>query len=309
LCLALVFEHENTYSVSMVDADNEARPPAARFELGSQLRALAGQTKLTPPQIAAELRVTDVTVRRYFRGDQTPPYATFKLLLDLLSERLPGGLDRRTRSYLEELQAQGDSDVWYSRWRLSDRLAKLLDLEYAATDVAIFELALVPGPLQTAEYARQIIAAVEPDAESEWIDQRVAVRLERQRRTYESERAPRLRTVITEHTLRASPLPEDDAWREQLLYLSRSPFGCDIRVLPDSVRAHPGLTGSFWIFGFASGSRPPAVYTEGSVASVYRTDPKSVDTARRSYDLLSTLALDRLKSSELILQIARELDK
>src|SRR5207248_790644 len=107
-----------------------------------------------------------------------------------------------------------------------------------------FEQTLVPGLLQTAEYARAVLSTRIGATEDE-VDQLLASRLERQA-ILDRDDPPLLWVVIDEGVLRR-PVGGADVMGAQVEYLTEmaSRPSVVIQVIPCAVGAHEGLTGSF----------------------------------------------------------------
>jgi transcriptional regulator with XRE-family HTH domain len=120
--------------------------------------------------------------------------------------------------------------------------------EAEATALYVFEHSLIPGLVQTPEYARAVLATRPNTAEDE-IDNLVAARLARQDvLTREEPPAPLLWALIDEGALHR-PVAPAEVMRGQLARLvevSRRP-NVTVQVLPYSAGGHTGLLGAFTI--------------------------------------------------------------
>ena len=119
--------------------------------------------------------------------------------------------------------------------------------EAEATALYVFEHSLVPGLLQTPDYARAVLATRPNTAEDE-IDNLVTARLARQAiLTREDPPAPLLWALLDEGAL-YRPVSSAEVMYEQLMYLveSRRP-NITVQVVPYSAGGHTGLLGAFFI--------------------------------------------------------------
>ena len=159
-------------------------------------------------------------------------------------------------------------EVWPSYF------APVIELEATAIRIHEWEMRVVPGLLQTEDYARAVISAGKPRDTSAAIDRAVSARLERQA-ILNRENPPMLWHVLHEGVLRhvvGSPA----IMREQLdklAGLAREP-GVVIQILPFTASDHPGTDGPILVYDFDGAS---------SVGRQGRTPGASVaDAAPRS---------------------------
>lgn len=271
-----------------------------RHELGRQLQALRVRAGLTTTDVAGILHITESTVRRYERGETTLKYADLEILLNRYGVRRPD-----ERLLMQEMREQADQRVWWSKYRMPEHTVKLLSFESQATRVRIFELACIPGPVQTEAYARAIIRGNDPSVSDAEIDRWVRLRLERQRRVYRSGKRPKLEVLLYEPILHC-PVGEPQVMAGQLEYLLKGPYPYDVRILPLAAGPHPGMRGAFHLFEFGSPPRKPAMYVEAPRKNFYVEDEATVAAATADFDHIWTLALDMEKSRRMIVNILKK---
>jgi len=183
---------------------------------------------------------------------------------------------------------------WFQPWA---------DIEARATTLRWYEPLLVPGLLQTEDYARAILA-VEPGAEADKLDDRVGGRISRQAILARAN-APQLWSVVDEGVLHrriGGPKVMHDQL-EHLADLAENPQ-TTIQVIPASAGAHAGLLGAFNIADL-DGS-PSMVYLENAAEAQIADSPTIVARAMLRFDALRSEALPRAASRELIMKIAVE---
>ena len=177
--------------------------------------------------------------------------------------------------------------------------------EAEATALYVFEHSLVPGLLQTAEYARAVLATRPNTAEDE-IDNLVAARLARQIILARDEPpAPLLWALIDEGVLHR-PVAPAEVMRDQLarlVELSRRP-NVTVQVLPYSAGGHTGLLGAFTIADL--GGNPGTVNVEDITDGRVFEDPSMVSRVTLRYKSLQSEALPKGASRELIARVAEE---
>ncbi|MEO3742156.1 DUF5753 domain-containing protein [Plantactinospora sp. B5E13] len=182
----------------------------------------------------------------------------------------------------------------------------------SARRIRQFEATLVPGLLQTPEYATALFRT-RPGVTERQVAAKVAVRLERQRiLTRRRPRAPELDVIVDESVLRR-PILDRDAWLAQLAHLAnanRLPT-VTVRVLPLAAGPHAAsVASSFHIFEFpAQGTRPPeptTVYSENLTGALYLDKPAEIGAYDDVWRTLDTLALSQEDSEDLLAVIIRE---
>ena len=177
--------------------------------------------------------------------------------------------------------------------------------EAEATALDVFEHSLVPGLLQTPEYARAVLATRPNTAEDE-IDNLVAARLARQVILTRDEPPPPLLWALLDEGVLYRPVAPAEVMRDQLLSLvqaSRRP-NVTVQVLPYSAGGHTGLLGAFTIADL--GGNPGTVNVEDITDGRVFEDPSMVSRVTLRYKSLQSEALPKGASRELIARVAEE---
>jgi transcriptional regulator with XRE-family HTH domain len=187
-------------------------------------------------------------------------------------------------------------------------------LEAAADRLREFESNVLPGLLQTQEYAEAVIRTRRGLSESE-VAQEVAVRMERTRLLQRVRpMAPVLDVILDEGALRRT-VADRAAMQRQLAHLVNMSVrpGVSVRVLPLRVGPHLAVsTGSFVILDFPGLNgrepEPTTVYSENLTGALYLDKPAEVEVYVDVWDELGRLALDQRESDDLIATIIKESD-
>jgi hypothetical protein len=182
-----------------------------------------------------------------------------------------------------------------------------IGLEGDATSISVYESQLVHGLLQTADYARQVIRADDPEAPAEEVDRKVALRLDRADRLTAAN-PPRLWVILDEAVLRRT-VGGKAVMRGQLENLRKRAElpNVTIQVLPFSVGAHAGLGSTFSILGFPESEDHDVVYIEEAAGSLYLERPPEIRRYRLRLDHLMASALRPDESVDMISTIAEEM--
>lgn len=186
-----------------------------------------------------------------------------------------------------------------------DWFRRFLALEWDATEIKIYQMEMVPGLLQTEEYARSAIRAWEPEADERLIDKQVATRLKRHsvlRRT--GRPSLRLDVVLSEAALRrveGSPAIMRAQLR-QLVKSSRRP-NITIRVLPFEVPNRISMASAFELFRLTA-QNISTVYLEDLFGATYLKEPEEYTQYSAVFGRLRDAALGQEESREFIDRIA-----
>lgn len=178
----------------------------------------------------------------------------------------------------------------------ADQLTNIALLEAESERITSFELTFVPGLLQTAKYAREIISVLDR-AEAE-IERRVSARLARQS-LLSSPSAPSMLFLLDENVLRR-PVGGPGVMCGQIAQLRKAAATGEVRiqVIPGSVGAHAGLEGPFAIYEpMTSG---PYVYLETARGGLFLTKADETASYVGRMEELQRIALGTAATSDLL---------
>ena len=256
---------------------------ARRRELGALLRTLREQEPraLTIRQVADLLGVSHSKISRLENGRRGASRTDILQLCELYR------VDDQHRARLTELAAKGKQRAWWPPDSLPN--SDYIGLEAEAASISDWGLALVPGLLQTPDYASAIVRSAVPPQKPRIIEEVVRVRMERQRRLFSSD-GPSFDAVVDEsvlHRVVASPAVML-AQLQQLLTMSDLPK-VTIRVVPYDAGATPAGVTKFRILRFAHRDIADIVLIEELTSQRQLEDPGQVKvynaTFRRLLDL------------------------
>jgi transcriptional regulator with XRE-family HTH domain len=210
------------------------------------------------------------------------------------------------RARLFNLARTATEPNWLDQHALdgSARLATYIEYERAATSMACWASALVPGMLQTPAYIRAIFATL-PHPEGH-VENQVMIRLTR--RDLLTGRNPLMCGILLSEAVLHQNIGGPAVMAEQLLYLRsrmRLP-NVSVRIVPNSIGYHPGHFGPFMIFDYAD--LPSMVYLEHYRGSAYVYDKHDVAGYRAAIPILSSLALNEQDSDQLIQEVITGLE-
>jgi len=164
---------------------------------------------------------------------------------------------------------------------------------------------VVPGLLQTKEYARAVLRTAPTAGPAEDIDRQVALRMDRQA-TLEQEDPPDLWMVLSENVLRAQ-VGGPDVMRSQLgrLIDVAGQANVTLQVLPFGAAAQVQPISPFTILEFPQAADPAVVYLEHLTGSLFLENEEEVRRYTVVFDHLRAEALGTGQSIDLIAQVAK----
>ncbi|MDQ2707544.1 MAG: helix-turn-helix domain-containing protein [Actinomycetota bacterium] len=276
-----------------------------RWQLGETLRQLREQAHLTHDQVAAALRDgpgkwSRPKLSRIENRQQGVRPGEVERLLDLYRVT-----DPELRRTLVELARLSRDRGWVVdiRASLPQPLHRLLDWEAALVASRQFETLLVPGLLQTPEYARALITGIHPTLSQDEVERLVAARIARQQ-ILSRDVPPQLHVILDAGVLER-PVKSAQVMRTQLRRLAEATEAphITIQVLPKSVGASPALQGPFTVLTPPE-PMPDLGYVEGTGGARYIEDRDPVRDLTLRFGVLSEQALRPDESVRHILDAA-----
>ena len=182
-----------------------------------------------------------------------------------------------------------------------------IGLEAAAASIRNFEPIVVPGLLQTADYARETFRNGPIELDPDEVERLLQVRLARQEILARDER-PRLWVVIDEAVIHRV-VGSVNAMRGQLRHLveSAQQGRTTIQVVPYRAGAHAGAIGAFVILDFVEDDDPAVVYVETLAGDIYLEGRSDVNRYTLAFDRLRAASMHPDDSVQMIERLARTL--
>lgn len=177
----------------------------------------------------------------------------------------------------------------------------LLQLEREAVDFRIFDMRLVPGLLQTPEYARAVLSAGDPHPEMD-VEALLRERLDRQA-VLDGPNAPRVRVVLDEAVLHRR-VGGVQVQRDQLGNLLKGKR-VEVQILPFDAGCHAAIDGPIRIMSFPDA--PDAAHADGRGGGTLIDKPAGVADVRRAFDRIVAAALPDHRSAEMIRRVMEDM--
>ena len=279
-------------------------PTVRRRQLGRELKRIREAAGRTREDAARHLDMSVPAIGRYESGAGGIRAKAVLELLDLYEVT-----DEDLRQQLAALAREGRVRGWWSAYAsvIGYGYSTFIGFEEAAVEISDYESLIVPGLLQTEDYARAVIRTGLPASLPEGkVEQRVQVRMERQSRL---KAGLQLWAVIDESVIRRVVGGRDvmRAQLERLVEISESLPNVTLQVLPFAAGAYPGMVGAFIILAFDDPlTSPDIVYVEGATGDQFLEGADA-----RPYSLqfngLRAVGLDPAASARMIAEAARDL--
>lgn len=202
------------------------------------------------------------------------------------------------------------TDGWFARWlkdlerRFADHFTEAAELEQLAEKIQEYATSLIPGLLQTPEYAQEVFRACFPNPVTEAIDERVANRMARAA-LLANPASPELWALLDEAALRRT-VGGPRVMAEQLGKIASLAESGRLRlhVLPFSTGSHAMMEGMLSLMSFPDAA--PVAYTEGVLTGRLIDAPAQVARCQVMYDLALGQALPHQKSVALLRAVAKD---
>jgi transcriptional regulator with XRE-family HTH domain len=279
-------------------------PTVRRRRLGTELRKLRELNGMKLEEVAADLGVAPSTLSRIETGKAPTKTAYLNQMLDRY-----GVTDSGQRQILVNMAREGHRKGWWAAY--DDVLPSGFDiyvgLEAETAAIRSYEISVVQGLLQTADYARAVLRELYPRHATDQIDRLVALRMARQERLDEDPSFD-LWAILDEAVMRRT-VGGAAVMRRQLSHLLAEAARprVTLQILPFSSGAHAGHGGPFTILEFPDRSDSEVVYVESVAGFIYQERDKEVRARIEAFDRLRAAALSPTASGDLISQTARGL--
>ncbi|WP_228785982.1 helix-turn-helix domain-containing protein [Nocardia terpenica] len=279
-------------------------PTVARWELIRRLRERRQQLGLDAAVVSKAVSISPANWSHVESDRRMLTEEKLRIMCDLLE------IDDEERDLLFQLRAVGKRRGWWQDYSalFSGELLRFYGLEYGAESVRTYDSVLVPGLLQTADYAHALIASDTTFIPQAQVKQRVDVRVRRQQRLTDDEPL-QLTAVVSEAALRQQ-IGGADVLRGQLRHLAdmieKHPT-VDIRFIPFHATGgmHSGAT--FHLLDFASTVLPTMGWYESPGPSGLLEDSNAVQALEVTHELAQNSALSREDSFALVREQIRTL--
>jgi transcriptional regulator with XRE-family HTH domain len=284
-------------------------PIGSRRRLGAELRRLRGKAGLTLDEVADLMTCSTSKISRLETGKGIPKMPDVRELI-----RIYGVTSDTEQDMLLRLVRDGRQPGWWEpltegvhpeRFVL-DNPGRYAALENDAAVIRSFDVTLVFGLLQTADYARTLLSALLPHHSPEEIDRLVELRLKRQDALRRTSPPPLELVAVLDEAVLVRTVGGSAAWKAQLehiIEMSELPT-VSVRVLPFGLGLLRAHYGHFVLLEIPDELGSDVVYIEGHAGETYLDAASEVD---RYKDVFADVLRHSLSASESRQTIARYL--
>jgi len=278
-------------------------PTVRRRRLALELRRLREAAKLTCEEVAENLECSASKISRVETGRVSVSPRDVRDMLALYK------VPEDQRESLVQLARDSRQKGWWHAYSdtIQPQFATYVGLESAASEIRVYEVNIIPGLLQTEDYARTMMRSGTMNGSHEDVERKVALRMARQPALTRDD-PPMLWTVVDEAALRRRVGGTElmRAQLEHVLELSGLK-NVAMQVIPFGAGAHPAMGRPFVILVFPERVDPDVVYLEDLTSTLYLEDVDEVDRYNVFFNHLRATALSFEDSAALVTSVLKDL--
>jgi transcriptional regulator with XRE-family HTH domain len=277
-------------------------PTVRRKRLGIELRRLREQAGFTCQYVGRQLECSGTRISRIETGQMNVRPGDVREMLEIY------GVTGAEADPLVQLAREARRKGWWHRYGrvLPTWFEAYIGLESEAIRLRDFQPLVMPGLLQTEEYARAVLRAAPNAGSTEDIERQVALRMDRQAILNQSS-PPDLWVVLSESVLRADvggPAVMAAQLRHLLDVAGRSKV--TLQVLPSRNAAHADPISPFTILEFPEAADPTVVYVEHLTGCLFLETADEIRRYTVVFDQLRAEALGIGQTADLIAGLAAD---
>jgi transcriptional regulator with XRE-family HTH domain len=282
---------------------SEHSPTVRRRRLALELRRLREAARLTCEEVADHLECSASKISRVETGRVSVSPRDVRDMLEVYN------VPADQRESLVQLARDSRQKGWWHAFSdtMQPQFVTYVGLESAASEIRIYEVSLIPGLLQTEDYARAVIRSRMMNSPSEDVERSVALTMARQPALTRDD-PPKVWAVLDEAALRRR-VGGSGLMRMQLEHLLTQAAlpNVAIQVIPFAGGAYPGMGRPFVILVFPERVDTDVVYLEDLTSSLYLEDVAEVDRYNVFFNHLRATALSFDDSLALIASVLKEM--
>ncbi len=274
-------------------------PTVRRRRLGAELRKHREEAGVTIESVAERLHCSTSKVSRIETGHTSATPRDVRAMLDIY------GIDGAESNELVQISREARQKGWWHPYS-TVLTGAYVGLEAEANSVRAYEQQVVPGLLQTEEYARAMIRSARPDISNEEVERRVRVRIERQSLLMQDD--PIDLWMVLDEAVLSRPVGGDVVMRSQIQHLVETAElpNVTLQILPFSAGAHAGMDGTFTILDFPEPTDTDVVYAENATGGLFLEKADELRKYVFIFDHIRAAALRPEESVSLLADLAKE---
>ncbi|MEU5051392.1 helix-turn-helix transcriptional regulator [Streptomyces sp. NPDC021096] len=266
-----------------------SQPPMAWRYCGNQIKLWRAQAGVSREQLAQEANYGYESLKSMEQGRRRPSLRLLQIADEMCGAN---GLLLAARDYLQPE-------------KIATQFVEFAAAEAEAISLASYAPLLIPGLLQTEDYARALMNSHWPPADDETIEERVSRRLKRQENLTRKPAA--IFTYVVYEAALHTGVGGPAVMKAQLAHLidAGQMRNISIQVLPVGGYAPSHLNGSLVLVETAQHEH--YAYVEGQGTYVLHSDTETVSTLTKYLDMISRQALSNAESAQFIGKVMAEL--
>jgi transcriptional regulator with XRE-family HTH domain len=260
----------------------------ARQFVGKEIRLAREAKGLSRVELAKAFPVSESLIRWWESGRTVPAEQYIERLIAILN------LPEMIKRVLDELVSNEVAPEWLGKW---------VSLEEKASSLLTFESFVVPGLLQTEEYARAVLRLGKGFPLD--LEERVSERIKRQHVLAREE--PPLYHAILDEAVISRPVGSPSIMHDQLMRvvdLAEQTEMIIVQVIPFRVGGHAGFGGGPIVLASFDGKE--VAYVDNVLRGDVVENSEDVAVIRRIWQKLSAKALHEDESAQLIREAAEK---
>jgi transcriptional regulator with XRE-family HTH domain len=274
-------------------------PTIRRRRLGTELRRLREEARVTIDVVADRLGCSPSKVSRIETGHTSATPRDVKDMLDVY------GIDGVASDELVQIAREARQKGWWHPYS-TVLVGAYVGLEAAARSIRAYEQQVIPGLLQSEDYAVAMIRAARQSDTPLEIDRRVHVRMARQSLLIQDD--PIDLWVVLDEAVLSRPVGGHDVMLDQLVRLTEAAKlpNVTLQVLPFAAGAHAGMDGTFAILDFPEAEDPDVVYAENATGGLFLEKSDELKKYSSIFDTIRSTALTPEESIAMIEMLLEE---
>ncbi|PZF96716.1 helix-turn-helix domain-containing protein [Micromonospora deserti] len=290
------------------DVPQRQSPTVRRRRLALTLRQLRERAGITSAEAARRVDHDASWLSRIETAEVRPHPNDVRALLTLY------GVEGDQAEAVIAVARQAKQRGWWQRYSdvLPDWFAAYVGMESEASAIRTYECQMVPGLLQTEDYARAAFQGAPVPMRDDEVERQVALRMERQA-ILTGDDPPMLRVVIDEGAARRM-VGGPEVLHRQLNHLIEDSTRSNVQIQLLPYSAGVGFDGSFVILDFPPMPDPypdaaeeRMVYVDTLTGALYLDRPSEIAAYAAAHEQLQALALAPKPTRDTLRAITAEL--
>ncbi|ONI79450.1 hypothetical protein ALI144C_26970 [Actinosynnema sp. ALI-1.44] len=270
--------------------------------MGAVLRQARKSSGLSMRDVAPQIGLAHSTIGRWESGDILPTAADVAALLDVLK------IDQADRDKIMALAQDSDNTAWLASgpapYGVSQSMAGMLECERTAQHITYWSPLVIPGVLQTSDYARSIFS--QSTLSPSKIQTLVTLRMGR-RDVFMRADPAELVVLIGEQAIH-SGIGGPPVMRDQLRHLHAMSKldAITVQLVRMTGEWHPGFVGPFVLYKF--GFQPTVVHIEHLQSGVFLVDDEDITAYESAVDAIRQCVMGPEESMDHVASVLATLE-